>query len=141
MRGKSREMVWDMSWVATIITGGASAVIAFATFWMALSHRISSAGATSKSAVDSASSAASMAMSNLLKVEAVGREVNELRVEMTGRVAALEQRTQSTALALLQTEERLAKSIEIVGEKVDKLGETIIRSLTQMETIRSSQQR
>ena len=122
-------MTWEMGWVATLVTGGASAIIAFATFWMALSSRIATSNHKAETAESLAATATTTAAAFSLKHDMLAREINEVRVTMASKIAALESVTNNTANALQQAEDRITNSVEGLGAKVDKLGETVIRAL------------
>ena len=120
------------TWVAVVMAGGGGSVITFITFWMALSKRIADAEAQAKAADDQAKSANLMATTAVAKIDIVVREINDNRVDMASRISGLEATTRTTTASLAQAETRLAKSIEDMGEKIDHLSETLIRSLSEM---------
>ncbi len=121
-----------LSWLAVVIAGGGGSIITFITFWMALSKRISDAEATAKGADDRAKGADTIASAAIAKNELMIRDVYQDRIELNSRIAGLEAITRTTTASLAQAETRLAKSIEDVGEKIDHLSDTLIKTLSDM---------
>ncbi len=115
-----------------LIGGGGSFVIAFITFWMMLSSRITNAENKAVQAAEDTKSASNMASVALAKIELLARDINEQRVETTSRISSLDAVTRSTSSTLVQAETRLAKSIEDIGRKLDNLGETVIRAIAEL---------
>lgn len=118
-----------ITWVAVFGAGGGGTIIAFVTFWMALSTRITTAEQRAVAAEDKVKSADTIANAAIAKCELMMREVNNNRVEQSAKIAALEAVSDATTKSLAQAELRLAKSIDDLGEKMDHLGDTIIKTL------------
>ena len=132
-----------VNWIAVVGAGGGGTIIAFVTFWMALSSRITSAEERAKSAEEKVAdlaktadervrSADTLASAAIAKCELITREMNGYRVEQTAQIAALQAVSEATTKSLTQAEIRLAKSIDDLGEKMDHLGDTIIKTLGDM---------
>lgn len=121
-----------LTWIAVLGAGGGGSIITFITFWMALSSRISDAEGRAKAAEERAKSADVLASAAIAKLEFVQREMHQDRVEIGERVAALDAITQANTKSLAQAETRLAKSIEDIGEKMDHLSDTIIKTLGEL---------
>lgn len=121
-----------LTWVAILGAGGGGSIITFITFWMALSTRIANAESTARAADDRGRSAETLAATALAKNELLSRDVGHDRVEAASKLAALEAATRTTTASLAQAETRLAKSIEDMGEKIDHLSDTLIKTLGEM---------
>jgi len=121
-----------LTWTAVIAAGGGGSVITFITFWMALSKRISDAEAKAEVAEDRAESADKMAAVALAKHEMIVQDLNQDKVKTAERIAGLEAITRSTTASLAQAESRLAKSLEDVGDKIDHLSDTLIKTLSDL---------
>ena len=114
-----------MIWVA-VAGGGGGSLVAFLTFWMALSSRITTAENMAKKAEEMAGAADRLAAASIAKQEHLSLLFNEYKVETAAKVATLQAVSDATSKALAQTETRLLKSIEGVGDKVDVLSKTVI---------------
>jgi hypothetical protein len=121
-----------VTWVAIIGAGGGGSIVTFITFWMALASRIDGAKAKAEAAEERAKNADLIASTAVAKCELLGREMNDSRIEAAAKIAALEAMAQATSRSLVQAETRLAKSIDDLGEKMDHLGDTIIRTLGEL---------
>ena len=116
------------------IVGGGSAVpiIAFITFWMTLSSRITSAEDVAKSAKEGSAAAQSAAALANAKHEFIVKDLNRMEVEAAGKIASLTATTEATARSLVAAETRLAKAVEDVASGMDRLSDTIIRTLANL---------
>lgn len=114
-----------LTWAALIGTAGS--IIAFVTFWMTIGSRISTAEAK-------ADAANALAGAVLAKFEMRVTQTEEHRAKTGERIAALEAVVEATSKSLVAAELRLAKSIEDMGEKIDHLGDTIIKTLAELAT-------
>ncbi len=121
-----------LTWTAIITAGGGGSIITFITFWMALSKRISDSEARAASAEDRAKNADQMAAVAIAKHEVMMRDLNQDRVDTNSRIAALEAITKSTTASLADAEKRLAKSLDDVGDKIDHLSDTLIKTLSDL---------
>lgn len=117
------------TWVAVVGAGGGVSVITFITFWMTLSSRITEAQERAHRAEDAAKSSQGFAANAMLKAEQNAESLNLHRIESAAKISALQAVSETTARSLAQSETRLAKSIEDLGEKMDKLGESVIKTL------------
>lgn len=120
------------TWMAVMLAGGGGSMITFITFWMALSKRISDAEGQAKAAEDRAKTAELMSTSAVAKIDLLVREINESKVETISRISGLEATARTTTASLAQAETRLAKSIEDMGDKLDNLSATLIKTLSEM---------
>ncbi len=115
-----------------LVAGGGSGAIAFITFWMTMATRMTEARAVAEAAEARAKNAEHMASIATAELSIVRREINTDRVEMSSKLAGLEAVTRNTSQALAQAETRLAKSLEDMASKIDHLGDTLVRTLSEI---------
>lgn len=120
--------------VVWTLLGGGSAVpiIAFITFWMSLSSRITAADDGAKSAKEAALTAQSAAAIATAKNEFLSKDLSRIEVDTAGKIASLTATTEATARSLVAAETRLAKAVEDVANGMDRLSDTIIKTLAEL---------
>lgn len=121
----------DLGWMQLLV-GGGGLLITLITFWMTISSRLTAVEGLAKSSEDRAKSFEAVAANSILKVEMLATNVNRDRVETAAEIAALKAISEQTTRSLTSAEMRLAKSIEDIGEKIDKVSDTIIKTLGQL---------
>ena len=133
-----------MSELATwVLAGGGTFVIAAITFWMSLQSQITKATIAAEAAEKKAdkahqvadeksNSAHMLASAAIAKHELLIRDINQDRVDIVAKIAALEAVTRQTTASLVQAETRLARSIEDMGGKIDHLSDMLIKTLSEM---------
>ena len=121
----------DLGWMQLLV-GGGGLLITLITFWMTISSRLATVEGLAKSSEDRAKNFEAVAANAILKVEMLATNVNRDRVETASEIAALKAISEQTTRSLTSAEMRLAKSIEDIGEKIDKVSDTIIKTLGQL---------
>lgn len=119
--------------VWTLVGGGSAVpIIAFITFWMSLSSRITAADDAAKSAKEQAMSAQSAAALGAAKNEFLSKDLSRIEVDTASKIASLTATTEATARSLVAAETRLAKAVEDVASGMDRLSDTIIKTLADL---------
>lgn len=121
----------DLGWMQLLV-GGGGLLITLITFWMTISSRLATAEGLAKNAESRAVGAEAVAANAILKCEMLASNVNRDRVEMASEISALKAISEQTTRSLTSAEMRLAKSIEDIGDKIDKVSDTIIKTLGQL---------
>lgn len=120
----------DTAW--TVIGAIAVPIIAFITFWMKLGSRIDDAHSTAAAADKRAQAAEIRAAGVVEKYDAIARDLSRIEVEAFGKIAGLTASTEHIAKSLVAAEVRLAKSVEEVATAMDRLSDTIIKTLADL---------
>lgn len=122
----------NFAWIAILGGGGGVGIIAFISFWMTLSSRITTSDNKAQTAEDRAKGADLLAATALAKYEIVNTELNAHKVQTAAKVATLEATMEATARSLIQAETRLVKSLEDMQKSMDHLSDTIIKTLGEL---------
>lgn len=111
-----------LTWGAIIIAGGS--IVAVITFWMNLGSRLTSAEVRSEAAQVVAAAAMS-------KCEMLNQAIGDYRVAMAKEIAIVKTLSEVNTSALTAAENRLAKAMEDVGDRLDHFNDRVDRLLEQ----------
>ena len=109
-----------LAWVALL--GAGASLGAIATFWMTLGGRITTAELRAQAAEARAESASR-------HVEALSRDLAEHKVSLAAELARAKLLAEQAVRDLAETERRLVKAIDDVGDRLDSMNEKLDRVL------------
>lgn len=125
-------MTEPFTWVAVLLGGGGGSIIAFLTFWMNFSKTIADANNSADAAEERAKNAERLAAGAIAKHEMFVENAQNYRVLMAEKLSSLEARLAANTASLTQAEDRFAKAIEDITQKIDSLNSNVMRTLGEL---------